>query len=140
MRHFIDTNVFLRVLVREDERMLRDGVALLSAVKCGSVAAYTSSLVLSEINWTLASFYRLGKDDVLRSLRGIVELANLRLLDDTDPPVALDLFQHHGVKWIDCLIASAPGIRSGETAVVSYDRDFDRLGVRRLEPAEVTTG
>ena len=120
--------------------MLQDGVALLSAVRRGSVGAYTSSLVLSEINWTLASFYRLGKDDVLRSLRGIVELANLRLLDDTDPPVALDLFQHHGVKWIDCLIASAPGIRSGETAVVSYDRDFDRLGVRRLEPAEVTTG
>ena len=117
--------------------MLRDGVALLSAVKQGAVVAYTSSLVLSEINWTLASFYRFGKADVIRSLGGIVELANLRLLDDTDPPFALDLFRRHNVKWVDCLIASSPGIRSGEAAVVSYDRDFDRLGVHRLEPSEV---
>jgi predicted nucleic-acid-binding protein len=42
--------------------------------------------------------------------------------------------ERHKAKWIDCLIASAPDIQSGETAVVSYDRDFDRLGVVRLEP------
>jgi len=135
MRYFVDTNVFLRVLIREDERMLRDGAALFSAIRGGTLAGYTSGLVLSEINWTLASFYGFGRSEVLRALRGIVATANLRVVDAVDAPVALDLFERHRVKWVDCLIASAPDIQSGATAVVSYDRDFDRLGVPRLEPA-----
>lgn len=49
---------------------------------------------------------------------------------------ALELHRKSGAKFIDCMISSIQGIRNGVISVVSYDRDFDKLGVKRFEPGE----
>jgi len=139
VNYFIDTNVFLRVLIAEDDLMFGHGVALLTATKQGTVSAHTSCLVLSEISWTLSSFYHFGKPDVVRALRGIADLANLRITDNADAGLALTLYERCNVKWIDCLIASSPDVQSNATTIVSYDRDFDKLGVARIGPGQIPT-
>ena len=137
MRYFIDTNVFLRVLIREESLSFNSSLRLLEKVKKGSIKALTSGLVLAEIGWTLGSFYKFEKVDIVRSIRSIVSLHGLAIIDDVDWLYALELFSTKKAKLIDCLIASTKEIREKKWLVVTYDKDFEKLGIRSVTPAEI---
>jgi hypothetical protein len=51
--------------------------------------------------------------------------------------LATELFQTHNVKFIDCLLASSKRVQENKAAVFSYDRDFDKLGVPRVESKDI---
>ena len=70
-------------------------------------------------------------------LNGVLGLKNLKIIDDVDPVFALKMFQDHSVKFIDAMIASNSLVSKGEMIIVSYDRDFDKMGVKRIEPADL---
>jgi uncharacterized protein len=137
---FIDTNIFLRVLIAgTEERVFNDCRNLLEKVKFKQLSGYTSSLVLAEINWTLGSYYSLPRAEVVEALKGIIHLKNLGITDDFNVEYAVDIYAgNKKVKFIDCLISSIKKIRTGKIHLVSYDRDFDSLGIKRLEPAFFT--
>ena len=92
--------------------------------------------MLAETNWTLRSYYGLSREETAEAVSGIINLKNLRILDDFDAGYALELYRSHGAKFIDCMISSIHGIKTGRIHVISYDRDFDKLGVKRVEPAD----
>ena len=54
-----------------------------------------------------------------------------------DISVAISLYAAQSVKFADALIASHPLLRQGKLIVVSYDADFDKLGVKRVEPEAI---
>lgn len=134
MRYFIDTNVFLRVLIKENPEFFNSSVKLLEKIKKGTIKAVTSSIVLAEIGWTLSSFYKFEKETIIRSLKSIVNLHGLAIEDEVNWLYALDFFGKKKVKLIDCLIASRKEIRERKWVVISFDQEFDKLGVKRLEP------
>jgi predicted nucleic acid-binding protein len=133
---FIDTNIFLRALVGDQVKQAKECVEFLQKVADGKVQAVTSSLVLAEVAWTLKSYYRLEKIQIVPALEAIQSLASLKIVDEHRPTRGTDLYANHSVKFIDALIASNPRIESGKMAIVSYDKDFDRLGCKRIEPSE----
>lgn len=137
MRYLIDTNVFLRTLIKEDEVVHKECKDLLRAVKVNKIKAVTSNLVLAEVMWTLLSFYNVERQVATESVRGIINLRGLKLIDGYRPLVALEMFMEKKVKFIDAMMASIPDISSRKVSVVSYDREFDKLGVVRNEPREV---
>lgn len=137
-RYLIDTNIFLRTLVREDERSNAACRSFLQAVRSRRVAAYTSPLVIAEIAWTLKSFYKLPKDELLQALESVLVLRGLRVEAHEQVGKAVALYRSYNVKFVDALLASAPRVCSGSVVVVSYDREFDTIdGVVRMEPQEV---
>ncbi|MFC1790273.1 PIN domain-containing protein [Patescibacteria group bacterium] len=137
MIYFIDTNIFLRVLVKEDKVSFQESKLFLRKVKEGKVRAVTGSLILAEVAWTLASYYQFSKKDVVESLEGIINLPKLKVIDSYRHQLALKLFKEMKVKYIDSLVASANGFQKGEWWIISYDRDFNKLGVKRVEPGKI---
>jgi len=135
--YFIDTNIFLRIIARDDLNKARDCEALILLIMQKKLKAFTSSTVLAEVVWTALSFYKLEKADTSALLSGLLGINNLKIRDVTNPLLALEYYQKHNVKFIDCLIASSPAIATGKAAVVSYDKDFDTLSVKRVEPAQL---
>lgn len=137
MKYFLDTNIFLRYFTEEsNSKILDDCASLIKNIKLGHIKGLTSHLVLAEIVWTLPSAYNSPKKQVLRVLKSI-DSFNLKLDNKTDSTVANKLFEQYPVKYIDALIASNPEIQSKKMTIISYDKDFDKLGVKRLEPKDV---
>ncbi len=136
--YFIDTNIFLRVLIKENEKTFGECFGILNKIKKGEIKAFTSSLVLAEINWVLGSFYRFSKFQVAESLKGIINLKGLKIVDKHNLRLAVSIYEKHNVKFVDALIASNFLIFRNKflAVVVSYDRDFDRIGIKRKEPGE----
>lgn len=137
MLYFIDSNIFLRALHKENEQSYLACVTLLKEIKENRLKAYTGTVVLAEIVWTLSSFYKIEKQKIIESLRGITTLNGLKIIDNYNHMDTLELYEKHSVKYIDALIASDKDIQMKTAIVVSYDRDFDKLSVIRKEPQSI---
>ena len=137
MLYFIDTNVFLRVLVKENEKVFKECFQILNLVRQNKIEAFTSSLVLSEIGWVLESFYNFEKQRIIIALGSILNLKELKIVDKFSPKIALKIFQKKNIKFIDSLIASNPVIFQRKATVISYDKDFDKIKVIRKTPKEI---
>lgn len=138
MTYFIDSNIFLRVLIKENHKQFQDSFNLLQAVKRNKIEAFTNTVVLAEVAWTLLSFYKIPKVKVIEGIKGIIQLRGLKILDKYNHLTALDFFENNSIKYIDSLIASTDEISSKKICIVSYDADFDKLHLLRKEPHEVT--
>lgn len=131
--YFIDSNIFLRTLIKEDEKSFNACYKFLEKVHSKQIQAQTSDLVLAEVNWVLESYYKFSKEQVISALEGIVNLNGLTIKSNSNCPAAISLFKKSKVKFIDALIASDK-LFGGNSVIVSYDKDFDKLGLSRIKP------
>lgn len=134
--YFVDANIFLRVLVRENEKAHQECLKVIERIKRGEIRAHTATLVVAEISWVLSSLYRQPKSAVVRSLNSILKLSHLSVSDRYAIGWGMTLYERHAVKFIDAIIASHELLVAG-MPIISYDKDFDKLGVKRITPAEL---
>lgn len=137
MKYFIDTNIFIRVLHKENDKLFHECHSFLKSIKENKIEAYTGTVVLTEVVWTLSSFYKISKAKIIEGVHGIINISGLKVTDNYNQNLALTLFEKHSVKYIDALIASNEEIYTKKMTVISYDRDFDKLPVIRKEPKEI---
>ena len=120
MNYFIDSNIFLRVLAKENQQVFDDCFSLLSKIKSSTSnnCFYTGSLVVAEVAWTLSSYYKVAKKEVIRDLEAILNIGNLKYVEAYNFRVGLNSYKNLSVKFIDALIASIPQIQSKEWIVI----------------------
>ena len=135
--YFLDSNIFLRFLIGDNQKMLGECLSLIEDIKGGKINAYTSNVVLSEVVWTLRSFYKFPRSRVINAIKGIVGTPGLKICDGYMILAALEIYENSSVKFIDSLIASIHEVYNRKWIVVSYDKDFDKLGVIRKEPSQI---
>lgn len=135
--YFIDTNIFLRTLLRDEEKTFKDCLRFLQEIKKGEIRAFTSNLILAEVNWTLLRFYNFPKEKVIKALYSVLKLKNLRIIDKFNSNLAMEIYSKFSLKFIDALIVSNPKIFRKEAIIISYDKDFDKIGVKRKEPKDL---
>lgn len=137
MNYFIDTNIFLRFLVNEDKKAHRECANFLNSVKKGKPKAYTSPLVIAEIGWTLKSFYNQSKQKRIKALKAISGMKNIKFSQNIRPLLALDLYEDNKIKLIDAFIVSGLKSHKEKWTIISYDKDFDKVGLKRKTPADI---
>lgn len=134
--YLIDTNVFLRFLVKDSSQQQQDCLKFLQSLEKGQIKAVTCSVVVMEIYFTLKSFYEYSTRKCLNFIKKILRMPHLKFIDDFAYLEALDLCEKTGIKFTDCLIASLKFFKNNGL-IVSYDKDFDKLAVKRIEPGEI---
>lgn len=132
----VDTNVFLRFLTGDHARMAADSRRLIERAEAGELLLQTSHLALAEIVWTLDTQYGVSREEIAGMLRDLLGLQSLRVDQKEMLREVVDLYASTNVDFIDAYHAVDLRQRGFE-GIVSYDRDFDRLGVPRVEPAGV---
>ena len=137
MIFFIDTNIFLRVFIKDNTDQATYSRQFLHEIRRGNLKAVTSSLVLAEVGWTLNSLYKFDRLKIAKLLNSIINLSGLTIVDKVDWPIALTHFQTKNIKLIDSLIASVKEIRERKWTIVTYDHDFKKIDVLSLSPEEI---
>lgn len=97
---------------------------------------FTGVIVLAEVYWVLSKLYKLPREQVVLLLKSIGRIKPLSYTEAYTFIIALSLIERYNVKFIDCLIASHKNLQNGSWAIVSYDTDFDVLGIKRVKPKE----
>ncbi|MBM3209112.1 type II toxin-antitoxin system VapC family toxin [Candidatus Shapirobacteria bacterium] len=132
---FIDTNVWLRFLLADKKDQFEACQKLLDLNEQGKLRSYTSTIVFLEIAYTLASFYKIERKQIIADLEDVLLARNLTLIEKTDFANAFSLFQQYQIKMADCLIATQ--LPKG-AALCTYDQDFKKIrGLAALTPEEI---
>lgn len=119
----------------DEPRHFKECVRFFAFIRDKNPNIVTSSLVLAEIQWTLTKFYKLSKIESIKALYGVMGLKNIKIVDNHDVLSAIKIYQNHSVKFVDAMIATNAEVKSG-AIIVSYDKDFDKIGIKRIEPSE----
>ena len=135
---FLDTNVVLRYLTRDDEIKAEACFELLRRVQQGEEELTTCEAIVAEVVYVLSSPrlpYRLDHAQIRARLLPILTLRGVRLPHKRVCLRALDLYASSAFLDFEDALAVAHMERRGTAEIVSYDRDFDRVsGIRRTEP------
>jgi len=129
----IDANIILRYLTNEPQEQAERVARLFEAVTQGE-EVLVEEVVLAEVVWTLASFYRMPRSSIADALLELLAEENIRALDKESLRLALVIFSEKNLDFADALLA-AKALQSGDPVVYSFDRDLDHIaGVVRREP------
>ncbi|OGK19555.1 hypothetical protein A3D80_04175 [Candidatus Roizmanbacteria bacterium RIFCSPHIGHO2_02_FULL_40_13b] len=72
--YFIDTNYFLRLLLKDNEAQFQKVYTLFEQAINEQVKIYTSVIVFFEIYWVLSSFYKRNKSSCVHHLQNILKM------------------------------------------------------------------
>ena len=62
---FVDTNIFLRYLTKDDPSKYERCRTMFKKALEGEIAISTSGMVIAELIWTLLSYYKVPKAEVI---------------------------------------------------------------------------
>ena len=132
---FVDTNIFIRHLTRDDPEKAEACFALFQKAERNEVTLTTNEAVIAEVVYVLSSrtLYSLSRGAIRALLYPILSLQGLKLPNRRMYLRALDVYAATNLDFEDALIV-AHMERLKMSDLVSYDRGFDHVpGVVRLE-------
>lgn len=133
-KKFIDTNIFLRYLTGDDPSKYDKCREIFKNTTEGKIALITSGIVIAELVWTLLSYYKVAKADIVEKVSIIVNTENLYIPDKNIITDALVLYSRKNIDYIDAYNALFMKYHALDE-IYSYDRDFDAIEcVKRMEP------
>lgn len=133
---FLDTNILLRYLTRDDERKAQAALALLQRIERGEERVVTSQAVIFETVFTLQRFYKVPRPEIVALVLPIVMLRGLQVPNKPLYRETFDLYMARQISLPDAW--NAVLMRSqGLTEIYSWDTDFDELSwLTRIESEE----
>jgi uncharacterized protein len=134
--HFIDTNIFIRYVTKDDPAKAQACFALFKRARDNQAALTTTEAVITEVVYVLSSkkTYGLARDEIRARLNPLLSVQGLRLPQRSTYLRALDLYTIYPIDFEDALIVAQMG-RQAIRDLYSYDQRFDQvLGIARHEP------
>ncbi len=123
----VDTNVLVRLLVRDDPAQTSAAEAFVAS------GAWVSHLALAEATWVLDSLYERSAAQIAHALELLLEHRTLALQEPEVVTEALARFRSRPkLGFSDCLLV-AIARKSGHTPLGTFDRDLAKLdGAERV--------
>ena len=125
--HAIDTNVLVRLLVRDDPRQLQAAETFIAK------GGWISHVVLVETLWVLDAIYERSAEQLIAALERLLAHAELTLQDTDVVAAALDQFRGQpALGFSDCLVLEIAR-KSGHVPLGTFDRRLGKAaGAHRL--------
>ena len=123
----IDTNLLVRLLVRDDQHQVE------AAEKFISNGAWVSHLVLAETLWVLDAVYARSAEQIALAVERLLTHAELSLQDAEVVEAALQQFRSRPrLGFSDCLLLESAR-KAGHLPLGTFDRQLAKLdGTQRL--------
>lgn len=118
----IDTNVFIRYLVKDNEKQFQFAKKIFKEVESKKTKAFVSILVINEIIWVLENYYEIKREDYLPKLITIFSLKNFQIIEITRKKL-IEIFEMMLKKNIDFTDLYLLNSFSKEK-IVSFDKDL----------------
>jgi predicted nucleic acid-binding protein len=130
----IDANVILRFVTADHPEMSPRCRDLFARIQQGEEAVFLPEAALSDVVWTLRSFYSWPVERIAQFVGNLLALDGVQMSRKTLVWEALSFFAEGGLDFSDALIV-AEMHSAALSKIYSYDHDFDRLeDITRLEP------
>lgn len=134
---FIDANIILRYLVKDDPIKTKDCFTFFQRVKQGKEQITTSEAIIAEVVYVLSSLkvYNLTHEEVRDRLLPILSLKSFIIPQKRLYLRALDLYVIYVSLDFEDVLSIAHMEKLKISQIISYDKDFNRIPtIIRREP------
>jgi len=107
MLTFVDSNIFVRLFIEDDEQQRSLARKLLKQAQTGAIDLVTGPPVLFEIAWVLSHTYNVPNDQILDVIEAILSFPCLRVLDKELIISTLSLARKANSTFADSYIAAS---------------------------------
>ena len=123
----VDTNVLVRLIIRDDPRQTASAASFIGK------GVWVSVLALAETAWVLASVYELSSKELASAIEMLLNHRNLVLQEPETVAGALDLFRARpALGFSDCLMLELAR-RAGHLPLGTFDRNLAKVeGAQKL--------
>lgn len=121
----VDTNIVIRLLLGDDIKLTHKAKSIFFKAQDGSYLIYLDEVVIAEVVWTLSSYYKLEKTNIINQLEKLIFqdwIINPRkklILK------SLYLFKTKNLSYIDCWIFTVN--QNLKTSLETFDNDLKKL-------------
>lgn len=126
---FVDTNYFLRFLLRDIESQYKEAKNLFLQAGRGKVELYSSTVVFFEVFWVLRSTYKKDKQALIDKLSKLLKL-NVEFDKHLILVNSVDLFKKSNLTLEDCYnlcLAHEKGFKDFKTFDVKLGNELEKL-------------
>ena len=126
---FIDTNYFLRFLLKDINSQHLEAKNIFLSASEGKTVLITSTIVFFEIYWVLSSYYERNKAETANVLEKVLSLNFIELEERVLLFKSLSLFKKTNLDLEDCYnvcYAKSKRIRSFKTFDKKLDKEFNK--------------
>ncbi|TDA70278.1 MAG: PIN domain-containing protein [Clostridia bacterium] len=128
-RAWVDANVVLRFLLRDNEDLYNKAAEIVGLVEKGELQLLVSVLTVAELVWTLESFYAFSKERIKEVLSAFLTASGIEVEERRVVLAALEDYAAQNVDFIDAYLARH-AVARGTTLVCTFDKKhFARLPV-----------
>lgn len=123
----VDTNVLVRLIVRDDSRQTTAAEGFIER------GAWVSVLALAETSWVLTSVYDISSDELATAIEMLLNHRDLALQDDDAVSRSLELFRARpSLGFSDCLMVELAR-KAGHLPIGTFDRTLGKVdGAQQL--------
>jgi len=121
---FLDTNVFLRFFLKDNEKQYQDVCKIFSKIEEGEFKPYTSAIVFLEFNYVARKIYKLSISETIGFIEAIRKMRGMTIIKKTDINKAINFYRRYKIKLGDCFIAAQ--VAKG-TMLITYGQDFGKV-------------
>jgi predicted nucleic-acid-binding protein len=123
--YLLDTNIILRFLLADDPAQTRKATTLITDIAEGRIAAELKDFILLELAWVLEVSCQVPRREIADKLINILNLSGIVNSNRANLIQALLNYKTTKIDLADCLLAA---YSSPDTPVISFDKDFQKLG------------
>lgn len=127
----LDTNVLLRLVLRDDERQFAIAEALLQRLDDRRELGWVSLISLAEFAWALRRQYKRPPAEIADAVDGLLSSSVLELEHEALVKQALDIYRERNLDFPDLLIALS-NLDAGCSETFTFDRSAAGAGVMTL--------
>jgi len=122
----IDTNVLLRLLVRDDDAQVRAAERFIATHCSPDKPGFVSLVVVVETAWALRRFYLYDRSQIAAALGSLLNVAELEVESAAEVRSAIADFATSAAGLVDCLVART-NVAAGCEYTITFDRKAAKL-------------
>lgn len=128
--YFADTNIFIRFLVGDNHKQAKQAGNYFALAKAKKIQIVILSEVILEIDYVLKKVYGLSRLEIARKLSDLVSSPYFDPEDRSIWIMCLELYRQTNFDLVDIFLFEKA--KSENAEVLSFDRDFEKLGKRPM--------
>lgn len=117
----VDTNILLRYFLNDDEKQNAKVKNLFVENRQNGTCLFVSSLVILELDWVLASFYKMPRDEIIELLLSVVNFDILKVEHEQAIKTALT-FAKNNIYDLSDLLIGAIAKANNCTTTLTFDK------------------
>ncbi len=133
MISLLDTNVIVRFLTADKHSKYKKLYSFFKSLEIGEMHVELKLIVLFQTAFVLKSFYKIPKEHIIEGLSTLLRYKGITIKEKKIILRSLELWRNKKLEIVDCYLIACLESDS-QNLLYSYDRDFDKFNIKRLEP------